>query len=170
MVLTQLTSRTYSSVASTAQRRSLSPLTPVRSHVRPVDRDEDFVCTKNPASPGVSRQNRGQSPDAAPVSGMLREPDTRTISSDQLAAEVNGIYAGLVLLESKSIEYDSTQKEADLSQEQYHALFLFISHFSKSIMTFYWHPSTHQRVPSSEGLHLSILCQHECGAMVYTRF
>ncbi|KAG8412990.1 hypothetical protein J3458_013413 [Metarhizium acridum] len=53
---------------------------------------------------------------------MPLQPDTRSISSDQLAAEVQGIYAGLVLLESKCIEYDSTQKETYLSQEQYHAL------------------------------------------------
>ncbi|KAF5132832.1 EST/SMG-like protein 1 [Metarhizium anisopliae] len=114
-------SQTYSSVASTAQQRNLSPI-PLRSRVRPVDRDEDFVCSENPARPGGSRKHRGQYFDAASGSRMLLQPDTRSISSDQLAAEVNGIYAGLVLLESKSIEYDSTQKETDLSQGQYHAL------------------------------------------------
>ncbi|KID62995.1 hypothetical protein MBR_09918, partial [Metarhizium brunneum ARSEF 3297] len=117
-----LTSRMYSSVASTAQQRSLSPSTLVRRRVGPVDRDEDFVCSKNPARPGGSRQHRGQSFDAASGSGMLLQLDTRVITSDQLAAEVQGIYAGLALLESKCIEYDSTQKETDLSQGQYHAL------------------------------------------------
>lgn len=37
-------------------------------------------------------------------------------------AEVQGIYAGLVLLEGKCIEYDSSQRSADLNEEQYHAL------------------------------------------------
>ncbi|GAB0134797.1 epichloenin A synthetase [Epichloe bromicola] len=60
--------------------------------------------------------------DAASTSEMIRQPDTRPISSDQLVAEVKGIYAGLVLLESKCIEYDSSQQAADLSEEQYHAL------------------------------------------------
>ncbi|EXU98151.1 Est1 DNA/RNA binding domain protein, partial [Metarhizium robertsii] len=100
----------------------LSPSTLVRRRVGPVDRDEDFVCSKNPARPGGSRQHRGQSFDAASGSGMLLQLDTRVITSDQLAAEVQGIYAGLALLESKCIEYDSTQKETDLRQEQYHSL------------------------------------------------
>ncbi|EXU95065.1 hypothetical protein X797_011847, partial [Metarhizium robertsii] len=117
-----LTSRPYSSVASTAQQRSLSPSTLVRRRVGPVDRDEAFVYNKNPARPGGSRQHRGQSFDAASGSGMLLQPHTRVITSDQLAAEVQGIYAGLALLESKCIEYDSTQKETDLSQGQYHSL------------------------------------------------
>lgn len=61
--------------------------------------------------------------DAASTSdAILRQPKTRPISSDQLVAEVKGIYAGLVLLEGRCIEYDSSQQSADLSQEQYHAL------------------------------------------------
>ncbi|OWT42552.1 TPR-like protein [Pochonia chlamydosporia 170] len=64
-----------------------------------------------------------QSPSENEVSSELfRQPHTRPISSDQLAAEVQGIYAGLVLLENKCIEYDNSQIHAELSEEQYHAL------------------------------------------------
>ncbi|KID87696.1 hypothetical protein MGU_05345 [Metarhizium guizhouense ARSEF 977] len=78
---------------------------------------------KGQRNPGQHHGQPKQSADAAAsTSELFRQPDTRSISSDQLAAEVQGIYAGLVLLESKCIEYDSTQKETDLSQEQYHAL------------------------------------------------
>lgn len=37
---------------------------------------------------------------------MIKEPLTRPITQKQLTAEVAGIYAGLVMVESKSIEYD----------------------------------------------------------------
>ncbi|KAF4987736.1 hypothetical protein FDECE_15319, partial [Fusarium decemcellulare] len=35
---------------------------------------------------------------------MMRQPETRPISQDQLVAEVKGIYAGLVMVETKCIE------------------------------------------------------------------
>ncbi|EFY90689.1 hypothetical protein MAC_03269 [Metarhizium acridum CQMa 102] len=149
--------RPYSSVASTAQQRSLSPSTLVRRRVGPVDRDEDFVYNKNPARPGGSRQHRGQSFDAASGSGMLLQPDTRVITSDQLAAEVQGIYAGLALLESKCIEYDSTQKETDLSQGQYHVLISLHWSLLHEHHDFLLAPSTHRRAPRSEDLHLKLL-------------
>ena len=41
---------------------------------------------------------------------MLRQPETRPISHDQLVAEVKGIYAGLVMVEAKCIEVDERQK------------------------------------------------------------
>lgn len=53
---------------------------------------------------------------------MIRQPETQHISQEQLVAEVKGIYAGLVMIESKCIEYDSSQQAKRLSQEQYHAL------------------------------------------------
>ncbi|KAK4097793.1 hypothetical protein N658DRAFT_526800 [Parathielavia hyrcaniae] len=40
---------------------------------------------------------------------MLKEPETRPISQEQLVAEVKGIYAGLVMVESKCIEVDNNQ-------------------------------------------------------------
>ncbi|UNI16681.1 hypothetical protein JDV02_003095 [Purpureocillium takamizusanense] len=56
------------------------------------------------------------------VMEMIRQPETRPISPEQLVAEVKGIYAGLVMIESKCIEYDSTQETKQLSEEQYQAL------------------------------------------------
>jgi len=43
---------------------------------------------------------------------MLRQPETRLISYDQLVAEVKGIYAGLVMVEAKTIEIDQLQSIA----------------------------------------------------------
>ncbi|KAJ6439121.1 telomerase-binding protein EST1A [Purpureocillium lavendulum] len=56
------------------------------------------------------------------VTEMIRQPETRPISPEQLVAEVKGIYAGLVMIESKCIEYDSSQETKQLSQEQFQAL------------------------------------------------
>ncbi|KAH8744718.1 hypothetical protein F5883DRAFT_395132, partial [Diaporthe sp. PMI_573] len=69
---------------------------------------------------------------------MLKEPDTRRVSLELLVAEVKGIYAGLVLIESKCIETDSgldsptrdlldsspTHHLSDLNQGQYTALIM----------------------------------------------
>ncbi|KAJ6436628.1 telomerase-binding protein EST1A [Purpureocillium lavendulum] len=56
------------------------------------------------------------------VTEMIRQPETRPISPEQLVAEVKGVYAGLVMIESKCIEYDSSQETKQLSQEQFQAL------------------------------------------------
>ena len=48
-------------------------------------------------------------------SGMLRQPETRAISHDQLVIEVKGIYAGLVMVEAKCIDVD--EKQCILAQE-----------------------------------------------------
>ncbi|SPN99845.1 uncharacterized protein DNG_02697 [Cephalotrichum gorgonifer] len=62
------------------------------------------------------------------VTTMLRQPDTRPISQQQLVTEVKGIYKGLVLVESKCIEVDAAQsaQEGDgaveLKNEQWQAL------------------------------------------------
>ncbi|KAH8663270.1 hypothetical protein BGZ61DRAFT_289914, partial [Ilyonectria robusta] len=53
-------------------------------------------------------------------------PETKPISQDQLVAEVKGIYAGLVMVETKCIEVDNAQSsnsEANkLNDEQWQAL------------------------------------------------
>lgn len=61
------------------------------------------------------------------VSVMIKQPETRPISQEQLVAEVKGIYAGLVMVESKCIEVDSAQSaqtdgSAKLNNEQWQAL------------------------------------------------
>ncbi|RYP29533.1 hypothetical protein DL766_005337 [Monosporascus sp. MC13-8B] len=56
---------------------------------------------------------------------LIKQPETRPISQDQLVAEVKGIYAGLVMVESKCIEVDnaqSSQNDAKLNDEQWQAL------------------------------------------------
>jgi hypothetical protein len=57
---------------------------------------------------------------------MIKQPETRPISQEQLVAEVKGIYAGLVMVESKCIEVDTAQAEAPasskLNKEQWQAL------------------------------------------------
>lgn len=57
--------------------------------------------------------------------GLILEPDSSPISQDQLAAEVKGIYAGLVMVEAKCINIDAAQAadpKADLGSEQWQAL------------------------------------------------
>lgn len=56
---------------------------------------------------------------------IVKQPDTRPITQEQLVAEVKGIYEGLVLVETKCIEVDNTQlAQADqlLNDEQWRDL------------------------------------------------
>ncbi|KAJ3551200.1 hypothetical protein NPX13_g11423 [Xylaria arbuscula] len=56
---------------------------------------------------------------------LIRQPETRPISQEQLVAEVKGIYAGLMMVESKCIEVDnaqSSQNDTKLNNEQWQAL------------------------------------------------
>jgi hypothetical protein len=58
---------------------------------------------------------------------MMRQPETRPISQDQLVAETKGIYAGLVMVETKCIEVDNAQSSntdanSKLTNEQWQAL------------------------------------------------
>lgn len=47
-----------------------------------------------------------------PEPGLLLQPQTKPVSHDQLVVEVKGIYAGLVMVESKCIDIDKAQTEA----------------------------------------------------------
>ncbi|KAI1357170.1 hypothetical protein F5Y08DRAFT_347180, partial [Xylaria arbuscula] len=56
---------------------------------------------------------------------LIKQPETRPISQEQLVAEVKGIYAGLMMVESKCIEVDnaqSSQTGTKLNNEQWQAL------------------------------------------------
>ncbi|KAI0195734.1 hypothetical protein EV127DRAFT_331563 [Xylaria flabelliformis] len=56
---------------------------------------------------------------------LIKQPETRPISQEQLVAEVKGIYAGLMMVESKCIEVDnaqSSQSDTKLNNEQWQAL------------------------------------------------
>ena len=62
---------------------------------------------------GVEQMEEELKKDAA--FDIVREPETRPISQEQLVAEVKGIYAGLVMVEAKCIEVDN--KQAALAQQ-----------------------------------------------------
>jgi hypothetical protein len=48
---------------------------------------------------------------------MVRQPETRPISPEQLIAEVKGIYAGLIMVEAKCCEVDAKQHQAALETD-----------------------------------------------------
>jgi len=48
---------------------------------------------------------------------LVLQPETRPISQEQLVAEVKGIYAGLIMVEAKCIEFDSKPHWLKLIQE-----------------------------------------------------
>lgn len=61
------------------------------------------------------------------MSVLIKQPETRPISAEQLIPEVKGIYAGLVMVESKCIEVDNAQNAQNesatkLNNEQWQAL------------------------------------------------
>lgn len=77
--------------------------------------------------PREQPQQQQEEEEDPSVSVMIKQPETRPISQEQLVAEVKGIYAGLVMVESKCIEVDSAQSAqtdgaAKLNNEQWQAL------------------------------------------------
>ncbi|KAF5645484.1 Telomerase-binding EST1A [Fusarium sp. NRRL 52700] len=80
-----------------------------------------------PIQTATQQVNRPSSNDDESTSKMMRQPETRPISQDQLVAEVKGIYAGLVMVETKCIEVDNAQSSntdanSKLNNEQWQAL------------------------------------------------
>ncbi|KAI6089113.1 hypothetical protein F4821DRAFT_257263 [Hypoxylon rubiginosum] len=130
--------------------RSASPLR--RSRARPaqaVTNDPDFIRSPqagrlwNPDDGASSSPRPPRQPSSRPLRNLpqsrrtdsvdddvestrlIKQPETRPISQEQLIAEVKGIYAGLVMVESKCIEVDnaqSSQSETQLNNEQWQAL------------------------------------------------
>ncbi|KAL1957641.1 hypothetical protein VTO42DRAFT_5618 [Malbranchea cinnamomea] len=80
------------------------------------------VQQQQPLSPR-STESTTESP-AQQSYQMLRQPETRPISEEQLINEVCGIYAGLVMVEKKCVEIDQQQasRKTELSNEQWQAL------------------------------------------------
>ena len=60
-----------------------------------------------------------QDEDTEQEPAILLQPETRPISHEQLFLEVKGIYAGLLMVESKCIEVDSRQSKAALEQDPF---------------------------------------------------
>ena len=88
--------------------------------------------TRHPNGPGNTRSDRrnqsatsstpssdmdqDQASDTDPI--LLLQPETRPISHDQLVVEVKGIYAGLVMVESKCMDVDEKQLNAALEKDK----------------------------------------------------
>ncbi|KAI9691549.1 MAG: hypothetical protein M1822_007620 [Bathelium mastoideum] len=79
-----------------------------------------------PQGKGLPQRPHGvfQIPAQAKYPDLIMQPDSRPISHDQLAAEVKGIYGGLVMVEGKCISVDSMQMSADqkFTSEHWQAL------------------------------------------------
>ncbi|KAF0329724.1 methyltransferase domain-containing protein [Colletotrichum asianum] len=80
-------------------------------------------------SPSTLRSFEPRSPEVDETEVLIKQPETRPISQEQLVAEVKGIYAGLVMVESKCIEVDNAQNAQSstgtspkLNNEQWQAL------------------------------------------------
>ncbi|OIW31112.1 hypothetical protein CONLIGDRAFT_573632 [Coniochaeta ligniaria NRRL 30616] len=76
---------------------------------------------------GGSAQSAYGPPGEDTTSVLIKQPETRPISQEQLVAEVKGIYAGLIMVETKCIEVDNAQNaQTDnnnkLNHEQWQAL------------------------------------------------
>ncbi|KAF4486122.1 EST/SMG-like protein 1 [Colletotrichum fructicola Nara gc5] len=82
--------------------------------------------TESP-KPSKSGSFDPRSPEVDQTEVLIKQPETRPISQEQLVAEVKGIYAGLVMVEGKCIEVDNaqastTQSSPKLNNEQWQAL------------------------------------------------
>lgn len=73
----------------------------------------DREYTDSYAHPVEAQQDRTE--EAQPQ--IIRQPETKQISHDQLVVEVKGIYAGLVLVEQKCKEVDEKQSAAALERD-----------------------------------------------------
>ncbi|KAK3371963.1 hypothetical protein B0H63DRAFT_453344 [Podospora didyma] len=77
----------------------------------------------------VRTQNQVEEDEPQLPTELIKQPETRPISQEQLVAEVKGIYAGLVMVESKCIEVDNAQNaqqqesgDKELHNDQWQAL------------------------------------------------
>ena len=83
---------------------------------------------KDPSPHSLSRTGSPPFPRDAPQPDestlrMVRQPETRPISTDQLVAEVKGVYASLLMVEAKCCEVDAFQLHNDtrsLSDKQWY--------------------------------------------------
>ncbi|KAL9124853.1 MAG: hypothetical protein Q9217_005866 [Psora testacea] len=93
--------------------------------------DLDRPSDPNPHAAPVDEPDTEEPDDPEPDTLMLRQPETRPISHDQLVVEVKGIYAGLVMVEAKCIDVDEKQtgsasedlsKKTPLTDDQWRSL------------------------------------------------
>ncbi|CAG8125444.1 unnamed protein product [Penicillium nalgiovense] len=81
--------------------------------------DNDHITNQNVEMVGGEAVTQEAKPHE-----MFRQPETHTITEEQLINEVRGIYTGLVMVEKKCIEIDrqQAQSKAELSQPQWQTL------------------------------------------------
>ncbi|KAF3010329.1 hypothetical protein E8E14_007671 [Neopestalotiopsis sp. 37M] len=77
--------------------------------------------SNRPRTQSQATPNDEYTPDDEHITPLIKQPEARPISHEQLVAEVKGIYAGLVMVESKCIEVDNAQG-GKLNNEQWQAL------------------------------------------------
>ncbi|KAF3807652.1 hypothetical protein GCG54_00007385 [Colletotrichum gloeosporioides] len=95
-----------------------------RPDEEPLKRTDDAESSQPTRS---SRTFEPRSPEMDQTEVPIKQPETRPITQEQLVAEVKGIYAGLVMVESKCIEVDNAQSSTietgpKLNNEQWQAL------------------------------------------------
>ncbi|EEU41004.1 uncharacterized protein NECHADRAFT_66648 [Fusarium vanettenii 77-13-4] len=106
----------------------IPPKTPQSQGGRAVPLASQRQQTSNQSNPITAPQSSPQpGQDEDNTSVMIPQPETRPISQDQLVAEVKGIYAGLVMVETKCIEVDNAQSSnaesnPKLNNDQWQAL------------------------------------------------
>lgn len=90
------------------------------SNLRGSGQNESRTARRDQPSLSPSSQDfgleRDTDMDMEPI--LLLQPETRPISHDQLVVEVKGIYAGLVMVESKCVDVDEKQLKAALEKDQ----------------------------------------------------
>ncbi|KAF5582794.1 hypothetical protein FPCIR_9322 [Fusarium pseudocircinatum] len=96
-------------------RSPLSPSNYVKSDSPPI--------TPRRLAKDTARNDSLPSPASSSESKMMRDPESRPISQEELVAEVKAIYAGLVMVETKCIEVDKAQSTEEwLRAEAYQDL------------------------------------------------
>lgn len=83
------------------------------------------ITQRTRARKQASQSGQPETEEYPSVKKMIGQPETRPISQEQLVAEVKGIYAGLLMAESKCIDVDSSQSaqtRPKLNDEQWQAL------------------------------------------------
>lgn len=107
----------------TTSRGLYDPNNPSKETTPIKARQSNRVRKQEPQSQAVTTEE--DPPEDEHIAPLIKQPETRPISQEQLVAEVKGIYAGLVMVESKCIEVDnaqSSQNGGKLNNEQWQAL------------------------------------------------
>jgi hypothetical protein len=105
----------------------------VHHHINPDQSSPKSTPTSSspiliPPKPSTTGSESVQCNDNENIGKAMRQPETSPISQDQLITEVKGIYAGLVMVETKCIEVDNALSSGantdanKLNNEQWQAL------------------------------------------------